>query len=102
MKRKLRILEVDDEPIIGESIALALEAPNRTVVVAKDGKEAFRWYKMSAEQGFPQAQEKLAQLYFAGEVVPKNDVEAVRWFTLAANKGYVTEQTSLGVRYENG
>src|ERR1043166_4005225 len=36
----MRILEVDDEPIIGESIALVLEAPNRKVVVAKDGKEA--------------------------------------------------------------
>lgn len=40
MKRKLRILEVDDEPIIGESIAMTLEAPNRQVVIAKDGKEA--------------------------------------------------------------
>ena len=40
MKRKLKILEVDDEPVIGESIAMALEAPNRKIVVAKDGKEA--------------------------------------------------------------
>ena len=49
MKRKLRILEVDDEPIIGESIALALEAPNREVVVAKDGKEAL---VLAAKQKF--------------------------------------------------
>lgn len=40
MKKKLRILGVDDEPVIGESIAFALEGPNRKVVVARDGQEA--------------------------------------------------------------
>ena len=40
MKKKLRILTVDDEPIISESIAYALEAPHRKIVVAKDGQEA--------------------------------------------------------------
>ena len=40
MKKKLRILAVDDEELIAESIALLLEAPHRTITVAKDGKEA--------------------------------------------------------------
>ena len=40
MKKKLHILAVDDEPIIGESIAHLLEAPHRKIVVAKDGEEA--------------------------------------------------------------
>jgi CheY-like chemotaxis protein len=40
VKKKLRILGVDDEPVIGESIAYALEAPHRTIAVAKDGQEA--------------------------------------------------------------
>jgi len=40
VKKKLRILGVDDEPVIGESIAYALEAPHRKIVVAKDGQEA--------------------------------------------------------------
>jgi YesN/AraC family two-component response regulator len=40
MKKKLRILGVDDEPIIGESIACALEGPNRKIVLAKNGEEA--------------------------------------------------------------
>lgn len=40
MKKTLRILAVDDEPLIGESIAFALEAPHRKIVVAKDGQEA--------------------------------------------------------------
>src|SRR5438045_8657736 len=40
MKKKLHILAVDDEPAIGESIAYALEAPHREIVVAKDGNDA--------------------------------------------------------------
>ena len=40
MKKNLRILVVDDEPVIGESIVYALERPHRKVVVAQDGQEA--------------------------------------------------------------
>jgi CheY-like chemotaxis protein len=40
MRKKLRILAVDDEPVIGESIACTLEAPHRKIVVARDGQEA--------------------------------------------------------------
>ena len=40
MKKKLRILAVDDEPIISESIAYLLEAPDRKIAVARDGQEA--------------------------------------------------------------
>ena len=49
MKKKLRILGVDDEPVIGESIAFALESPHRHVVVAKDGQEAL---KLAGKQKF--------------------------------------------------
>lgn len=40
MKKKFRILAVDDEPILGESIVSVLKAPHREIVVAKDGQEA--------------------------------------------------------------
>jgi CheY-like chemotaxis protein len=49
VKKKLRILGVDDEPIIGESIACLLEAPHREIVIAKDGQEALA---MAAKQKF--------------------------------------------------
>ena len=38
--KKTRILAVDDEPIIGESLAYNLEAPHRKITVAPNGKEA--------------------------------------------------------------
>ena len=40
MKKQFRILAVDDEPIIAESIACGLEAPHRKISVAADGHEA--------------------------------------------------------------
>ena len=49
MKKKLHILAVDDEPIIGESIAFTLEAPHRTIAVATDGQQALT---MAAQQKF--------------------------------------------------
>ena len=42
MEKKTRILAVDDEPIIGESIAYNLEAPHRKIAVAPNGKEALQ------------------------------------------------------------
>ena len=40
MKKKLHILAVDDEPVIGESISCVLGAPHRKIVVAEDGQKA--------------------------------------------------------------
>lgn len=40
MKKKTRILAVDDEPVIGESIAVLLEAPHRKIEVANNGQQA--------------------------------------------------------------
>jgi YesN/AraC family two-component response regulator len=48
-KKKLNILAVDDEPIIGESIASILEAADRKIVVASDGQEAL---DLAAKQKF--------------------------------------------------
>ncbi|MEO5719938.1 MAG: response regulator [Chthoniobacterales bacterium] len=42
MKKNLRILVVDDEPIIGESVAHTLKSARRKIVVAQDGHEALR------------------------------------------------------------
>ncbi len=49
VKKKLHILAVDDEPIIGESISYVLEAPHRKIAVAKDGQEALA---MAAKENF--------------------------------------------------
>jgi YesN/AraC family two-component response regulator len=79
-KKKLRILGVDDEPIISESIAFMLEAPHRKIVVAKNGQEAL---SLAAKEKFdivitdhrmPQAGglelvKKLRQRKYAGKII---------------------------------
>ena len=40
MNNQTRILAVDDEPIIGQSIAYNLEAPHRKISVAENGRVA--------------------------------------------------------------
>ena len=42
MKKKVHILAVDDEPVIGESIAYVLEAPHRKVLTAQNGQDALK------------------------------------------------------------
>src|SRR5436853_4345066 len=79
-KKKLRILGVDDEPIISESIAFVLEAPHRKIVVAKNGQEAL---SLAAKEKFdivitdhrmPQAGglelvKKLRQRKYTGKII---------------------------------
>jgi YesN/AraC family two-component response regulator len=40
VKKKTRILTVDDEPIMGESLVYNLDAPHRKISVAPNGREA--------------------------------------------------------------
>lgn len=60
--------------------------------------EAIKWYKRSAERGFPFASDKLAHLYYEGKIVPKNDVLAFKYAKEAAENtryGAVTNAMRL-------
>jgi TPR repeat protein len=70
--------------------------------VAKDAKEAFTWYKLSAEQGYDASQAMLGHCYFHGIGVVKDTVEALKWYKSAANQGYAPAQCNLGICYERG
>ncbi len=80
MKRKLRILAVDDEPVIGESIASALASPSREIMVAKDGEQALalasgtKFDIVITDHRMPRAGglelvRKLRQRHYTGKVV---------------------------------
>jgi TPR repeat protein len=52
--------------------------------VPKSQKEAIKWYRMAAEQGFAQAQAAVGIVYFeGGEGCPKDDALAYMWINLA-------------------
>lgn len=56
-------------------------------VGGQNEKEAFRWYKLAAEQGHATAQRNLGYCYYRGEGVPKDKKEAAKWWRLAAEQG---------------
>ena len=70
--------------------------------VAKDEKEAVRWYRQAAEQGDAKAQFNLGYCYAKGSGVTKDEKEAVRWYGQAAEQGDARAQASLGFCYEIG
>ena len=55
--------------------------------VKKSKKEAFRWYKEAAEQGHPQAMERVGYCYEKGRGVKKNEPKAAYWYGLAEQNG---------------
>ena len=55
--------------------------------MSQDYKEAAKWYKLGAEQGYAEAQCYLGRLYMLGEGVPENFIESYKWMLLAVAGG---------------
>ena len=47
--------------------------------VLLDTKEAVRWWRLAAEQGYVDAQYNLGAIYEQGKIVTQDYEEAVRW-----------------------
>ena len=58
--------------------------------------------RRQAEQGDPEAQYNLGDMYINGEGVPEDQAEAAHWFRLAAEQGHAEAQFDLGVMYSQG
>jgi len=65
-------------------------------------REAMRWYRLAAGQGYSKAQNNLGAMYEQGLGVAKNDITAAHWYRLAAEQGNSPAQHSLGVMYLQG
>ncbi len=70
--------------------------------VPQDYVEAFKWYRMAAEQGYIKAQSILGSIYEYGRGVPQDYAKAVKWYWIAAEQGETLAQFSLGVMYFGG
>jgi len=55
--------------------------------VPKDLNEAFKYFKLSADQGNSEALKNLGDCYSNGEGVIQDEQEGVRYYELAAEKG---------------
>ncbi|OGS92610.1 MAG: hypothetical protein A2Z95_07200 [Gallionellales bacterium GWA2_60_18] len=70
--------------------------------VEQDYKKAERLLRLSANQGYADAQVVLGQMYYQGEGVEQNYQEAHKWFALAAAQGDACAQNILGLMCANG
>ena len=70
--------------------------------VGKDLEEAFKWFRMAAEQDYPPAQNYLGIMYAKGQGVEMDEQEAVRWFLKAAEQNLNIAQYQLGKMYASG
>jgi TPR repeat protein len=70
--------------------------------VTKDDKEAVRWYRLAADQGYSRAQFNLGMMYEYGVGVATDVKEAIRWDRLAAEQGNIDAQYRLGHIYFQG
>src|SRR5258708_39159556 len=91
--------------LLGLSIAPALAGPLEDGLAAYkkgDFDIAVSLLRPLAEQGNPQAEEKLGRLYQRGKGVPKNFDRAVDWYRKAAEQGDAAAQGRLGFLYRVG
>lgn len=70
---------------------LALYYSRGLYQTAKDQKESFRWAKLSADQGYAQAERFVGACYEYGIGVPANQAEAALWYNKAAAQGLARE-----------
>lgn len=67
-----------------------------------DFEEAFKFWRLAAEEGSGLGQALLGSAYSQGRGTPKNHLEAVKWFRMAAEQGVVLGQLGLGRAYLDG
>jgi TPR repeat protein len=67
--------------------------------VARDEKQAARWYEKAANSGDPAAQEEIGYFYQAGIGVERDPARAAQWFERAVAGGLISAKVNLGVAY---
>jgi len=70
--------------------------------LSEENEAAVKWYRASADQGHPDGQYGLGEMYAKGEGVEKDPDEAFLWFTRAAENGHAQAQRVLIHAYEDG
>ncbi|MGM0915623.1 MAG: SH3 domain-containing protein [Pseudomonadota bacterium] len=70
--------------------------------VKKSLDEAYKWYRISADNDVLDAQVRLAELYLSERVDGRGPADAVEWLERAAQSGHGGAQFQLGLMYLEG
>jgi len=87
--------------VAGDAAAQVQLGMTYALGVPRDSREAMKWFKMAADQGYADGQFRLGGMYDAG-IRPPNPTEAAKWYTLAAKQGYKDAEYRLAVLYDQG
>ena len=68
----------------------------------KDYKMAFKYYKLSADQGNSYGQKNLGDMYYTGEGTERDLKMAFKYYKLSADQGISCSQFAVGNMYYNG
>ena len=106
--------EKQDKPIYSEELVKYAESGDAVAQcdlgvcyangsgIAKDSYEAFKWFKLSAEQGYARGMRNLGTCYVEGLGVEKNEKEGIKLYKLSAEKGDEGAMCCLGICFYNG
>ena len=72
------------------------------VGVLQDTKEAAKWYRLSADQGYSAAQINLGVALMNGLGLQQDKAEAIRWYSRAAEQNDGNGQYNLALAYARG
>jgi TPR repeat protein len=90
---------IEKEPCAEYALGVMSEKGNG---VPQDYKEAIRWYRMAADQGYALAQFNLGVLYANGFGTAQDFKEALKWYTMAADQGLAIAEYNIGVLHAQG
>ena len=76
-------------------IALGLCIAAERVSLRMLAKEAMRWYRKAAKQGYAYAQQNIGFMYMRGHGVEQDYMQAYKWFYISAASGNLTLKTNL-------
>ena len=91
-----------EEGDVNSQVLLGLTYLNGTDEITTNDKEAFKWFKVAAEQGNPIAQFHLGEFYAYGKEVEQDFNEAFKLIKSAAEQGDAEAQFHLGAYYDIG
>ncbi len=83
----MRQLAQDGDPVAEYALGLRYFQGDEKNGLARDEKQAFRWFSRAADHGSLAAQAKLGFLYWGGRGVPKDLNQAYFWTALARARG---------------
>ncbi len=78
------------------------DGPGQQQGLPKSRGEAAKWYTLSANQGYTDAQRAIGGMYLVGQGVNQSYEEALKYYTLAANQGHLSALYEVGLMHAKG